>query len=182
MTLPEIRMIANGNPDSRLNQMMTLEEFVSLVNGKVGVIFEIKVPYENSADATVDAVLSVLTEYRGEFAIHSSNPYVIRRIRTLCPDIAVGQISLSFKWIPNVSPEYVRLHREFLFADIIMPDFLDYDIRDLAEGEIRDKALNFCRQHGMPLLSWTIKNATEEHLARKYCSNYIIEGATSYIN
>ena len=180
MSLSEIRTIQNGS-NSRLNQMMTLEEFVSMVDGKVGILFEIKVSYGESSNAVVDSVLSVLTKYHGKFAIHSSNPYVIHRIHTLCPDIPIGQISLSFKWIPNVSPEYIRLHREFLFSDIIMPDFLDYDIRDLAEEDTRNRVLDFCHDHGIPLLSWTIKNVFDEQIAKNYCENYIIEGATSYI-
>ena len=182
MSLPEIRTIASNFSDSKLNQIMTLEEFITMIDGKVGVIFEIKVPYKSSPDAVVDSVLSILKEYRGEYSVHSSNPYVIYRIRTLRPDIPVGQISLSFKWIPNVNPEYIKLHREFLFEDIAIPDFLGYDIRDLADENTKDRAVAFCQKYDIPLLSWTIKNASEELLARKYCQNYIIEGTTSYLD
>lgn len=182
MSLPEIRTIARTSQNSRLSQMMSLEEFITMVDGKVGVIFEIKVPYKSSPDVVVDSVLSILAGYCGEFSLHSSNPYVVQRIRTLRPDISVGQISLSFKWIPNVDPEYIKLHREFLFEDIAIPDFLGYDIRDLVEENTRDMALAFCQKYDIPLLSWTIKNASEELLAKKYCQNYVIEGATSFLD
>ena len=182
LSLPEIRAIAQDNPTSRFGQLMTLNEFISLVDGKSGVVFEIKIPYGESPDLMVDSVLSILSVYRGNFVIHSSNPYVLHRIRTVCPDIPIGQISLSFKWIPNVDPEYVRLHREFLFADIVMPDFLDYDIRDLAEEGTRNRVLTFCREHELPLVTWAIRTAKEEAIARKYCSNYIIEGTTSFMD
>jgi len=182
LSLPEVRAIAHNDPNSRLNQMMTLDEFIDLVDGRVGVIFEIKVPYEISPKEAVDSVLSVIDGYRGDFAIHSANPYVIQMIRAIDPDIPLGQISLSFSRIPDVDPEYVRLHREFRFADIVMPDFLNYDIRDLAEWYIRKQVLEFCRAHDMPLLSWTIKSAAEERLAKTLCGNYIIEGATSYMD
>lgn len=180
MSLPEIRT-TYSDLDSRLRQMMTLEEFTAMVDGKVGIIFEIKVPYGESPNIVVDSVLSVLSKYRGDFAIHSSNPHVIHRIHTLCPDIPIGQISLSFKWIPDVSPEYIRLHREFLFTDIAVPDFLNYDIRDLAEENTRKMVIEFCQKYDIPLLSWTIKNSYDEELAREYCKNYIIEGAKSYV-
>ena len=181
LSLPEIRAIAQDTFSSRLNEMMTFDEFISLVGGRVGVVIEIKIPYGDSPDMMVDSVLRILKDYRGEYVIHSSNPYVLHRIRTLCPDIPIGQISLSFKWIPNVDPEYVRLHREFLFSDIVMPDFLNYDIRDLSEENTRNRVLSFCREHELPLVSWTVKTSEEEKLAKKYCKNYIIEGADSFL-
>ena len=181
LSLSEVRTIIQNDPNSHLNQMMTLKEFISLVDGKVGVIFEIKVPYESSPKATVDSVLSVINGYHGDFAIHSSNPYVIQMIRAIIPDIPLGQISLSFSRIPNVNPEYVKLHREFRFTDIAMADFLNYDIRDLAEKNIREQVHAFCNEHHLPLLSWTIKSAAEEQLAKTLCENYIIEGTTSYM-
>lgn len=182
LSLSEIRSIAYNNARDPLNQLMTLDEFIRMIDGNVGVIFEIKVPYEISPNATVQAVLLMLKEYRGEFAIHSSNPFALQMIRTACPRIPLGQISLSFNHVNHVNQSFVKLHREFRFTDIVVPDFLSYDVRDLSDLCIRERANAFCRLYGIPLISWAVRNAEEERVARTCCENYIIEGAISYID
>lgn len=182
LSLSEIRSIAYNNELDILNQLMTLEEFVRMVDGKVGIIFEIKVPYETPPNTEVQAVLSVLKKYHGDFAIHSSNPFVLQMIRTAYPQIPLGQISLSFSRIDHVDQSVVKLHHDFRFTDIIVPDFLSYDVRDLSNLSIRGRVHAFCLLYDIPLISWAIRNAEEERVARACCENYIIEGAVSYID
>ena len=175
------------------NQVFKFTDFLEYVHGVIPVLLEIKSDIL-SADSQENLALAseVVKEIRayilkygleahtGKMAVHSSNPYILRIIRDIDCMIPVGQISLDFdqsKYKDTVTEEMKKIHREQSYMDIIVPDFICYNMHDLPNLRIQC----ICKQHGIPLLAWTIKTAEEQETARQYCDNIIIEGANSYL-
>lgn len=173
------------------NQILSLSSFLEYIHGVIPILLEIKDNnYSNDSDENNELVREVVEEVRkyirkyglggdmGKVAIHSSNPYVLRKIRDKDCMIPIGQISLDFDRNEYASANEIqkKLHREQSFIDVVTPDFISYDIRDLPNPKVQ----NLCRQHNIPLIAWTIKDAADEEKAERYCKNIIIEGSTSY--
>ncbi len=94
--------------------------------------------------------------------------------------IPIGQISLNFdqgEYKDVVDESTKRIHREQLFMNIIAPDFISYDVHDLPNQIIQ----NLCKQHNIPLIAWTIKDADDQETAEESSDNIIIEGSNSYL-
>lgn len=166
---------------SSLNQMMTLNEFLDMIDGKLNLLIEIKEPYNSQTiQQDVSSALNILNHYTGKYALHSAHPEVLRLIREMSPSIPIGQISWSFNGT-DVSEEYRKLHQNFDFMNIIKPDFLGYDIRELQQKTTLDNVNCLCEKNHLPLIAWTVRNKNEEIFAKKYCNNMIIEGAPSFL-
>lgn len=94
--------------------------------------------------------------------------------------IPIGQISLNFdlsEYKAVVDEENKKMHREQLYMQIVQPDFISYDLRDLPNQRIQ----NLCKQHNIPLLAWTVKDVDDQETAEENCDNIIIEGSDSYL-
>ncbi|OUR96875.1 hypothetical protein A9Q84_11095 [Halobacteriovorax marinus] len=103
-----------------------LEEVLSLVNGKVPLLIEIK---DDGPDGVLEKeLIKVMDKYHGQFAIQSFNPWSLKHLRALKEDYTLGMLSGSFK--------YSKLHffgkvalKSLLFASVIKPNFfsLEYE-------------------------------------------------------
>lgn len=169
------------NESSQLKQMMTFSSFLNMIDGKIGLLIEIKEPYKSSKIYEhVAIVLNLLEGYKGKYALHSANPMVLKQIRTIKKDVPIGQISWSFD-SADVIAEYKNLHQSFQFLDIIVPDFLGYKIGELKDIETQVRVKKVCKKFGLPLLGWTVRNREDERIALDYCDNMIIEGSIGYL-
>ena len=65
----------------------TLQEVLSLIDGKVPLLIEIK---DQPNDFIVDKTVEILKNYGGEFAVQSFNPFYINRVKRLAPDFVCG--------------------------------------------------------------------------------------------
>ncbi len=175
------------------NQIFTLSDFLEYIHGVIPVLLEIK-SNDFCADSQENSMLvySVVNKIRtyirkygledntGKVAIHSSNPYILRMIRDMDCMIPIGQISLNFdrsEYKDVVDEVRKKMHREQLYMEIVEPDFISYDIRDLPNQRIQ----RLCKQHNIPLLAWTIKDGDEQETAEESSDNIIIEGSNSYL-
>ena len=73
----------------------TLEEALAFINGRVPVLIEIK--KEGKVGEQERRILEILNDYKGQFAIHSFDPYVLEYFYKHAPHILRGQISGSYK-------------------------------------------------------------------------------------
>lgn len=178
------------------DKILTLEEFLELINGKIPVLLEIKSNDTENSDETAGFVrkvvrllhqytkrcVSVFNENYGEhelgFAIHSSNPYVLCMIKELDCLIPCGIISTDFSNRRSaMGEELYSIHADKRFPDIITPDFISYNINYLDDLV----AVKICEDLDIPLLGWTVTDEEGQNIANDYrCDNIIIEGAKSF--
>lgn len=194
------------NDDSR--RVLTLKELLDLVNGKIPLFIEIKTngleldentrkegelpELQERTKSYVSNIIEILKKYAKSFgiftpetetkgfAIHCSNPYVIRYIKTLDCLIPCGIITTDFAPIKDkVGDEFYELHSECKYLDIITPDFICCNV-DYMEEFINKRVHE---KYGIPLIAWTIKDEDSEEEAKSYdaCKSFVIEGAKTYI-
>lgn len=141
-------------------------DVLNLVNGKVPIIVELK--YDVKCGVLEKEVIKILSNYSGEYAIKSFNPFSIDYFRKNKSEVIRGQLSTDFKnkKMPILKKLILRL---MLFNFITKPDFISYDINALPSNKIKKLRKNKL------ILGWTIRSIEDLEKAQKYCDNYICE-------
>ena len=117
--------------------------------------------------------------YGDGFAVHSTDPNVLRLIKTLDCMIPCGVITMDFEPLKDVvGEEFCKLHASTSYTQILAPDFISCDVNYLDNGIVS----SLCGNLHIPLLAWTIKDADDQDFAfASHCDNIIIEGAKSHL-
>ncbi len=169
-TLEELKSYGLAGTDHR---MPTFEEFLQLVDGKVGILCEIKgVNPLNSS--IVKATIEALTNYKGHIALQSFNCGAVKYALKHC-DLPVGELltwrspdSKKARWFP------ATWMGKLWISNIIKPHFVAYDIyacnRNLSENKWLKKGATKC-----PVIVWTVNSEERIEDARKYANNIIFE-------
>lgn len=157
-TLTELKSLKLQNTN---DVILTFEEFLDIINGKVPLLIEIKNQREKGIEKKV---LKALEKYKGDYVIQSFNPIIMLKIKKYAPNVIRGILggneeSLSF-------PKRL-LVKNLLLNRLIKPDFINYDLRNLPLSNNVTK--------GLPLISWTVRNEKDKFIAEKYSQNYVFE-------
>lgn len=143
----------------------TLKEMLDLVDGKTPILFEIK---NNGKVGDLEgAVWNILKDYKGEFAIESFNPYVLKWFKDNAPEVIRGQLASKLKGIKFPFFKKIAL-KKMLLNKITEPDFIAYNLEDLPY-----KSASKC---DLPLISWTIRSQEDYLKAIQISDNVIFEG------
>lgn len=162
------------------SEMMFLSEFLSLVDGEISVLFEIKsnITTEKLQDSKEKAihiascVMNELKQYRGRYSIHSSNPYALEYVKSINSKILCGQITLDMRNDYEDTPDCVKeMHKNRTFDEIFSPDFISCKISDIHKNYI----LSYCYIKNIPLLGWVVKDDNDKKNAL-CCDGLIVEG------
>ncbi len=159
-TAKELKELTLQNSDEKIP---TFDEVLSLVNGKVPLLIELK----DQPDKTyVDKVIERLKNYKGEFAIQSFNPLYIKRVKELAPEFIRGILSTKTysKQLPFIKRQVVK---NMLLNFLIKPDFISYSFEDLPLPKRKVKNL--------PLISWTITSQEDFEKIKPFVKNIIFE-------
>jgi glycerophosphoryl diester phosphodiesterase len=154
----------------------TLPEVLTLINGQVPLLIEIKdqTGVMGQTDGRLEASLAAgLADYRGPVAVMSFNPHAVARMAVLAPHIPRGLTTSAYDpvdWAPLPDAEGDRL-RDIPDYDCVQATFISHEAADLARPRVA--AL---RAQGADILCWTIKSADQEALARKIADNITFEG------
>lgn len=138
-------------------------DVLKLVNGKIPLLIEIK--NEGKAGRLEQAVLNELENYKGIYLIQSFNPFSLKYIRKIKPEIPRGQLSGFFEG------EKISRMKKFLLRNLLLnsqskPDFISYE-KDY---------LYMIKNSRLPTIAWVIKNKKEEQTAKGFnCSSIIFE-------
>lgn len=146
----------------------TFDEFLALVDGKVGVLCEIKgvIPWElGIAKATVER----LKTYKGNIALQSFNFGAVIYCRRHDDVHAYGQLCT---WGGDKINHWVDWLGKLIACKFSKPLFVAYDIRNAVKAK---KYLDKAKADGKKLLCWTINSADKLALARKIADNVIFE-------
>ncbi|MFV2093691.1 MAG: glycerophosphodiester phosphodiesterase family protein [Hyphomicrobiales bacterium] len=168
-TLRKTRLHGTGD------RILTLDEFLAIVGGRVGIVVEFKAePGTDDARLVTQAVKSLLS-YKGPVAVMSFSPPVVRHLKALAPSLPRGLVSSAFKSgkpYPGLSAMKKLRLRNLFDAPRVSPHFIAYDIRSLPAMA----PLLLKRFGGLPLLSWTVRTAGQREIAKTYADQIIFEG------
>lgn len=148
------------------------EEVLKLVDGRVPLIIEYKIPGgDNRVCAIADRLLQT---YGGAYCIESFNPLGLMWYRHNRKEILRGQLAENFvrageKEFPK--PLYFVLHHLLLnFAT--RPDFIAYNYKHR-----RDMSRQLCRKlYGGLSVAWTIKDKEALEAEKEHFDLFIFEG------
>ena len=149
------------------NTIPTLDEFLELVDGKVGILCEVKgiIPWDTKiARATVERFKS----YNGNVALQSFNFGAVICFRKRS-DRPFGQL---VTWGGDKLNHFVDVMGKLHLAKWSKPEFIAYDVRNYKAGE---KYINKARKQGKKLVLWTINTPEKLALAREVADGFIFE-------
>ena len=159
-TFFELKKLRLLNSDQKIP---TFDEVLSLVDGKVPLLIELK----DQPDKTyVDKVISRLKNYNGEFALQSFNPLYIKRVKKLAPEFIRGVLGTD-RNVGDVSALTRYIVKKMPLNFLIKPDFISYNHRAFPLTKYKTK--------NKVLLAWTITDQDMANTALSYADNIIFE-------
>ena len=153
----------NGSKDT----IQTLRQMLDQVAVAVPILIEVKSRKERPVAAICLAVRRSLEGYRGAHGVMSFDPRVARWFARHAPLTSRGLIVTE----ENDKALTGRLRRH-LWLWMAKPDFLAYDVRDLPSRFAASQ-----RKRGVPVATWTVRNANLRERAALYADAPIAEGA-----
>lgn len=137
------------------------KDVLTLVNGKVKLIIEIKVTKKYAQTCT--AVFDALKDYKGEYCLESFDPRAVLFMQEKRPDLLIGQL-----YDPNPIQRFychrLKTHEKAAF--------LAASIKTLKSGfysKVRSK------DPSTAVVTWTIRTQDQLELAKRNADNYIFE-------
>lgn len=164
-TLAELKTMRLKGTDCTIP---AFDEFLALVDGKVGILCEIKGlnPYDNRIAA---AVCDRLKTYEGKIALQSFNYGAVRYCRRHT-DIPCGQLCTWQNPSTTGRSHLTDFMGKMWINKLSKPHFIAYDVRDLDDNPYIVKA-----RRTLPVITWTVNSAEKLDLAKKYADNIIFE-------
>lgn len=149
-----------GTPET----IPSLHAMLTEVLGKVPVLIEVKAR-DRAVGPLCLSVRRALEGYRGHAAVMSFNPEVGRWFARHAPHVVRGLV---------VTEEGRRGVRGHLSRHLALwraaPEFLAYDVRDLPS-----RFAAWARARGLPVLTWTVRDADAERVALAHADEIIYE-------
>lgn len=156
LTYKELKELRLKNTDQSIP---TLSEVLSLVDGRVPILVELKGESLNADLCQKTAEL--LKDYKGPYCIESFNPLLIRKIQSYLPDAYIGQLYTNVcRDKKNYSPVHILL-TAMAFNFLAKPDFIAYNKKRRNSLPVK-LTTRFYR--ATPFV-WTVKSDAELHTA-----------------
>jgi glycerophosphoryl diester phosphodiesterase len=146
----------------------TLSDVLALVESKAVILIEIKAEHGVVGPLCL-AVRRALEGYIGPVAVMSFNPQVGHWFLTHAPRIVRGLVVTE----QDADTRVERLKKAVIRRLSLWrakPDFLAYDVRDFPSRFAGGQ-----RKRGLPVLTWTVREAHQEQVAATYADQIIFE-------
>lgn len=159
---------------STADRMMTLGELCDLVGGRVTLILELKSRFDGDT-RLVSRTADVLLRYAGPIAAMSFDPAMVAALRQKAPGLPRGIVAERRYDHPEwrmLDAHQRRSMAGFLHVLQTRPHFIAYSLRDLPACAPLVARYMF----GIPLLTWTVRNAEDARKARRWARQMIFEG------
>ena len=153
--------------NQKIIHVPTLKEVLSLINGKVPLLIEIK--QKSKVGPLEEELMNILKDYNGEYAIQSFNVMTLYWLKRHYPKILRGQLSYNYKTI-KMNPISKLLLKNMKFNFLTKPNFISYKYNELST-----KKINKYKKKGITLLAWTIDNKKEYNKYKEEYDNLICE-------
>ena len=145
----------------------TFVDFLKLVDGKVGLLIELK-PCKKYKELCA-AVAKDLEGYQGNYAIQSFSPFIVKWFETNHPEMTTGLLSLNYRHYGFIGLIGAKLvSGKYMGMKL---DFISFDV----EGIEAAKSVQKRHAEGKPLLVWTINTPERLQKAKQYADNIIFE-------
>jgi glycerophosphoryl diester phosphodiesterase len=154
------------------DRMPSLGELLTLVNGKVPLVIELKSHWDGDDRLTLCA-LRTLESYDGPYAVMSFDPDIVEQLATHAPDVTRGITADRgtdpyYDILPAARREELQ---RFAHLPHTRPHFASFDFHDLPFAPV--KAF---RDAGHPVITWTIRTAAEARKALLHSDQITFEG------
>ncbi len=149
-------------------KIMTIDEVLSLVDGKVPLLIELK-PH-GSILLLCESLMKSLSTYRGTYAIFSFHPKVVYWFKKHHPNIIRGQIAETFKRDPNMPKVIKWMMKNMIFNPFTKPDFISYYIHDMPT-----KKLTRLHKKGITIISYAAQSQEELDFVKSHYDNAVFE-------
>ena len=166
-TAESLKALRLGNTE---HHIPLIEEVLASVNGAVPLVIEIKSKGKASVGSLETVLAQKLTDYSGEYAIQSFNPYTLAWFKQHLPDTPRGQLSGNFKG-EDLAWTKKALLSNLLLNSMSQPAYIGYDLQALPH--IAPFLAN--RLFGIPIVAWTIRNQADYEQAKRVADNIIFE-------
>ena len=144
----------------------TLEEMLTLVDGKVPLLIEIKNDKSANVGRLEPILAARLEQYKGFFILESFNPEVLIWLHRHAPHFIRGQLGDGI----SENKAYKFYNQHLLFNPLTKPDFIAFYVK-----KIDYKLRLACKKHGVPLIGWTIRTPEDLKRANQLCDGIIYE-------
>lgn len=151
-------------------QIPLFSQVLSLVNGQVPLLIEIKLPDKNCA--ICEALWEELKDYSGPYLIQSFNSLALRWFRKHHPDVLLGQLSNNLLLSNPEQNMILRFFVTHLLSNFYCrPDFISYKYKD------RHNLGLWLNQHlfGAPVAMWTLRTPEAIRHSKDLVDMYIFE-------
>ena len=150
-----------------------LTDFLSAVAGRVPLLVEIKSRFDGDMRLAA-RVASLIADYSGPLALQSFDPTVLVHFHNSATGRPLGLIAQAdyaeAQW-PGLSDATRQALTTFSDYARARPDFLAWNIADLPHAV----AMLWRTGMGLPLLTWTVRDATQADLAARFADQMIFE-------
>jgi glycerophosphoryl diester phosphodiesterase len=155
-------------------RMMTLADLCALVDGRVGLVIEIKSHFDGDRRLVARAA-DVLKAYRGPAAWMSFDPDQVAAMREIAPNIPRGiTAQRSYddgEWL-TLTPAQRDGMRHLRHAFRTRPHFVSYWVRELPAA-----APCIARNlFGCALLTWTVRTPEQRAVSQRWADQMTFEG------
>jgi glycerophosphoryl diester phosphodiesterase len=158
--------------------VLTFEDFLALVGGRVPLLVEIKSEWDPPDIAFLAEIARRSLDYRGDIALMSFDPDTMTVMRELATEIPRGIVSGGYKdehgetwWPDRISPERAERLANLLESGPVAPSFYAYHVASLPTPVTR-YAREVC---GLPVFAWTVRTADDRAVARAHADAPIFE-------
>lgn len=169
LTLEELQKLHLAGTKEKIP---TLEEVLTLVQGNVPLLIELK--GESRASTLASHIVPILDRYDGPFAVQSFNPMLLRAIKKLRPEIVRGLLATNYFHDPSVNVSFLtRCVLEWKLTNVLArPDFLSFNYayrKNFSAWWLR-------KIYQMPAAAWTIRTKDAFLECSKEYGGIIFEG------
>lgn len=167
-TFAELQKLRLSGTDE---QIPLFADVLAVVDGRVPILVEIKAQGVHSAD--IDSkTMQLLRSYQGKYALQSFSPFSVRWFKKRAPWDPRGQLSSTFRpWEKGV-PKLIQFCARHLLLNFLgRPNFISY-----CRDGLRAPVVQRLRRHGLPVIAWTVRSASEAAQALALCDTIIFEG------
>ncbi len=169
-----VKDLCNLNLLKTSDEILTLEEFLDKIAGRVPLIIEIKSRFDDNLSLT-HRVAGIVSEASQDIALKSFDPACIIELKRIAPHIPRGIVGMKsyecgeFAHLDNCHKFGLS---NLLHTSDTLPDFVSWNIEDLA----RLKFIMEKTDLKIPVLTWTIRTELQKQMAAHYADQIIFEG------
>ncbi len=161
----------NGTEDS----IPTLKELLQVIDGKVGLLIEIKYKAGKKYRQVSPKVYELIKDYKGKVAIQSFSPTIVKWFKNNAPEIPRGLLATGYQElkIPSFVKSGLRSLNRLIGGKVFKitdPNFIAYNVMSFPSPTMKR-----VREGGMPFLTWTVNSEKAVTLAKEWADNVIFE-------